>query len=97
MQVWRLLSNPKSICAKVLKAKYYPSGDLLSDELKKGATHSARDGGSTGLAPDEKWNIFSAVDIFLGEGIPALFKLQNVGYQTEKYPRRLRYGGKSRN
>jgi hypothetical protein len=28
-QAWRLLVNPDSLCAKVLKAKYYPSGHIL--------------------------------------------------------------------
>ena len=28
-QAWRLLVNPDSLCAKVLKAKYYPNGHIL--------------------------------------------------------------------
>jgi hypothetical protein len=28
-QAWRLLKFPDSLCARLLKAKYYPSGDLL--------------------------------------------------------------------
>jgi hypothetical protein len=28
-QAWRLIHFPDSLCARVLKAKYYPSGDLL--------------------------------------------------------------------
>jgi hypothetical protein len=28
-QAWRLLKFPNSLCARLLKAKYYPSGDLL--------------------------------------------------------------------
>jgi hypothetical protein len=29
-QCWRLLSDPDSICARVLRAKYFPSGDILN-------------------------------------------------------------------
>jgi hypothetical protein len=36
-QIWSLAIEPESLCAQVLRAKYYPSGDLLRAELKKGA------------------------------------------------------------
>jgi hypothetical protein len=38
-QCWRLLSDPDSLC--VLRAKYYPDGDLINAQLKKGAFHMA--------------------------------------------------------
>lgn len=28
-QAWRLIQRPESMCAMVLKSKYYPNGDLL--------------------------------------------------------------------
>jgi len=28
-QAWRLIEHPDSLCAKLLKAKYFPNGDLL--------------------------------------------------------------------
>jgi hypothetical protein len=28
-QVWRLINEPESLCAQVLRAKYYPHGDIL--------------------------------------------------------------------
>lgn len=34
-QCWRLLQAPNSLRVSVLRAKYYPSGDLLSCDLKK--------------------------------------------------------------
>ena len=37
-QVWRLLSEPVSLCAQVLRAKYYPDGDLVNAVLKKGSS-----------------------------------------------------------
>ncbi|CAN1225361.1 Putative ribonuclease H protein At1g65750 [Linum grandiflorum] len=32
-QVWRLLSQPNSIVSRIYRAKYYPTGDILSAEL----------------------------------------------------------------
>jgi hypothetical protein len=29
-QAWCLLTNPSSLCARVLKARYFPDGDLLN-------------------------------------------------------------------
>ena len=37
-QVWRLLSNPDTLCARVLRAKYYPDGNLLKAGPKKGSS-----------------------------------------------------------
>ena len=37
-QAWRLLDNPDSLCATILRAKYYPDGDLLNSKPKHGAS-----------------------------------------------------------
>jgi hypothetical protein len=29
-QAWRLLENPNSLCARVLKGRHYPTGDFLT-------------------------------------------------------------------
>ena len=34
-QVWCLLDNPDSVCAHLLKAKYFSDGDLMNASLKK--------------------------------------------------------------
>jgi hypothetical protein len=34
-QCWRLLSDPESLCAQVLRVKYYADGDLINAVLKK--------------------------------------------------------------
>ena len=39
-QCWRLISDPDSLCASVLRAKYYPSGDILNCQLKKGSSYT---------------------------------------------------------
>ena len=37
-QAWRLLGNPNSLCAIILRAEYYPNGDLLNTKLKKASS-----------------------------------------------------------
>ena len=32
-QAWRILINPESLCSQLLKAIYFPSGDLLSAHI----------------------------------------------------------------
>ena len=39
-QVWRLIINPDSLCARVLKAKYYPQGDILQAGPKSGSSYT---------------------------------------------------------
>ena len=41
-QGWRLLMRPDSLCAKVLKGKYYPSTDFLSATKKKRSSATCR-------------------------------------------------------
>jgi hypothetical protein len=41
-QGWRLMSNPDSLCARVLKGKYFPQGDFMSAGKKKNASHTWR-------------------------------------------------------
>jgi hypothetical protein len=39
-QAWRLLSDPNSLCASVLRAKYFPDGDMLNCNLKRGSSYT---------------------------------------------------------
>lgn len=41
-QGWRLLQNPDSLCARVLKSKYYPKGELLDTLFASDASQSWR-------------------------------------------------------
>ena len=38
-QGWRILTNPNSLCARVLKGKYFHDRDFLSSRTKRGASH----------------------------------------------------------
>jgi hypothetical protein len=37
-QGWRLITDPESLCARVLRAKYYPNGDILKAGPKTGSS-----------------------------------------------------------
>jgi hypothetical protein len=37
-QVWRVLYDPDSLCARVLRAKYYPDGKLLRAKTRSGSS-----------------------------------------------------------
>jgi hypothetical protein len=39
-QVWRLLCYPDSLCARVLRARYYPDGKLLNARMKSGSSYT---------------------------------------------------------
>jgi hypothetical protein len=39
-QVWRLLCEPESLCARVLRARYYPDEKLLNAKLKSGSSYT---------------------------------------------------------
>jgi hypothetical protein len=41
-QGWRLLTDLNSLCAQVLRAKYYPDGNLLTAVEQKGISYSWR-------------------------------------------------------
>jgi hypothetical protein len=41
-QSWRLLQNPNSLCAKILKAKYFRDGDVLGAQPREGMSYTWR-------------------------------------------------------
>jgi hypothetical protein len=41
-QVWRLVQNPDSLCARVLRAKYYPDGSILDAKPSEGISYAWR-------------------------------------------------------
>lgn len=41
-QTWRLLQNPKTLCAKVLSSKYYPDGQILDAKSIRGMSYAWR-------------------------------------------------------
>jgi hypothetical protein len=41
-QVWRLICNPDSLCGHILKARYFPDGNILSATCPQGASYTWR-------------------------------------------------------
>jgi hypothetical protein len=41
-QGWRLMMNPDSLCARVLKGKYFPHGNFMTAGKKKNSSHTWR-------------------------------------------------------
>jgi hypothetical protein len=41
-QAWRMLTNPESLCARVLKAKYFPNCSILEAPLGSGISYTWR-------------------------------------------------------
>jgi hypothetical protein len=41
-QAWRMLTNPESLCAKVLKAKYFPNYSILEASSSPGISYTWR-------------------------------------------------------
>jgi hypothetical protein len=41
-QVWRLIRNPGSLCAHVLKAKYFKNGTVLNAVSRQGMSYTWR-------------------------------------------------------
>jgi hypothetical protein len=41
-QVWRLINEPDLLCAQVLRAKYYPHGDILKVGPKGGSSFQCK-------------------------------------------------------
>jgi len=39
-QVWRLLCDPDSLCARVLRARYYLDGNLLKARMRNGSSYT---------------------------------------------------------
>ena len=41
-QGWRLIQDPESLCAKILKAKYFPNAHILEAVAKNGCSYTWR-------------------------------------------------------
>jgi hypothetical protein len=73
-QTWRLLSSPESLCVRVLRAKYYPTGDLESGTKKGLFIHVAKHlGGAQNFQTRtylEGWRYGSQINIWNDPWIP---------------------------
>jgi hypothetical protein len=74
-QIWRLICDPDSLCAKVLRAKYYPHGNILKAGPKGGSSFTWQSivAGLATFKMGYIWRIGTGenVDIFLDPWIPS--------------------------
>ena len=68
-QAWRLLENPDSLCATILRVKYYPDGDLLNTDLKKGSSFTWQSimAGVSSLKRGHIWRVGNGQNIDIWE------------------------------
>ena len=88
-QGWRLLQNPDSLCARVLKSKYYPNGELVDTVFASDASPAWR-GIEFGLELLKKgliWRVGNGrkIQIVRDQWIP-----RSSGLKTASYIRRSR-------
>ena len=84
-QAWRLLSNPDSLCAQVLKAKYYPHGKL-EDTVFTGNASSSWQAISHGLDLLKRgliWRVGNgkSIRVWRDNWIPRPFSFKPVSVQ----------------
>lgn len=88
-QGWKLVQNPESLCARVLKSKYYPKDDILDTVFSSGASPVWR-GIEQGLELLKKgliWRVGNgkSIQIQRDQWIP-----RNEGLKSAKFIRRSR-------
>jgi hypothetical protein len=73
-QGWRILTNPESLCARVLGAKYFPDDDLLKVQERPGISYSWRSivRGMQALKTGLIWRVGdgSQINIWLDPWVP---------------------------
>ena len=84
-QAWRVLSNPDSLCAQVLKAKYYPYGKL-EDTVFTGNASSSWQAVSHGLDLLKRgfiWRVGNGrnIRVWTDNWIPRPFSFKPVSLQ----------------
>jgi hypothetical protein len=74
-QIWRLIDESNSLCAKVLRAKYYPDGDILQAGPLKGSSFTWQSilGGLTTFKRGFIWRVGDGekIDIWKDPWIPS--------------------------
>ncbi|GJN37087.1 hypothetical protein PR202_gb26009 [Eleusine coracana subsp. coracana] len=82
-QGWRLVTNPDSLCSKVLKGKYYPNSDFLSATRRKRSTVTwrailhGRDILSSGMI--KRIGSGVSVDVWNDHWIPSNVSMKPIG------------------
>jgi hypothetical protein len=92
-QGWRLLTDPNSLCARVLKAKYFKDGDFLSASCPKRASYTWKGMiyGSKLLRERLVWRIGNGESISIADDnwIPRSGVQRPLGHFQEECPERV--------
>ena len=90
-QAWRLIEYPESLCAKLMKAKYFPNGDLLDTAFpSQSPTWKAIMHGLDLLKIGVIWRVADGtkIKIWRHRWVPRMWSLQPIG---RKRPCRLKW------
>jgi len=91
-QAWRLIEFPDSLCAKLMKAKYYPNGDLLDTAfpLQSSPAWKAIMHGLDLLKKGVIWRVADGtkIKIWRHHWLPRAWSLSTIG---SKRPCRLKW------
>ena len=91
-QAWRILTNPKSLIARVLKARYFPTGNILSASLGSSPSYSWRSifNSLCVIRKGSRWRVGNGKQIHIWEDkwlpTPSTHKVISPPTSTPIYP-----------
>ena len=91
-QAWRILNNPSSLVARVLKARYFPTGNLLNAKLGSSPSYSWRSIHSSleVIRRGTRWRVGNGKQIHIWEDrwlpTPSTYKVISPQIQNFEFP-----------
>ena len=91
-QAWRILNNPSSLVARVIKARYFPTGNLLNAKLGSSPSYSWRSIHSSleVIRQGTRWRVGNGKQIHIWEDrwlpTPSTYKVISPQIQNFEFP-----------